>query len=143
MDYVLDIIISEKDLLKTAIEEVKFYWNGIEYSHTPKRFISENLSFIGLYGDDIYKYRTSKGIENPVMLISKDIYDLRYTVSEKISTHALVQFIYKVCKLEKFRIYICGDDEKPDCFIQYTENCDIPEIIYDTFHSDKNIVIYK
>ncbi|MDE6780665.1 MAG: hypothetical protein K2J40_04300 [Ruminococcus sp.] len=146
MDYALDIVVSEKDLSQAGIREIKFYWDGTEHSHTPKRFIAESLSFIGLDGDDIYKDRLSNGIDNPVMLISKDICDLWNTAHfsyEKTSTHALVKFICRVCQLEKFRIYICDVDEKPECFIRYTESCNIPEIIYNTFRSEKSIVIYK
>ncbi|MDE5772132.1 MAG: hypothetical protein K2I06_11000 [Ruminococcus sp.] len=147
MDYHLDIVISEKNFLQTGIKEVKFWWGGEEYCHTPRRFETEDSlilkSFYSIETDSIIK---STKIYMPVVLTSSAVYDLKhiaYCCPEELVSHNLMKFLKRVSGLEKFIISLCGDDETIDYSIKYTGESDISEIIYNAFVSKKSVLIYK
>ena len=146
MDYTLDIVVSEKDLSEIGIKEIKFFWDGEEYSHTPRRFETEDsLVLTSFYStENIVK---SNGIDTPVILTStKEVYDLQYTAycsRDKLNSHNIMKFLKRVSGLEKFNIYLCGCDELIDYNIKYTGESDISEIIYRAFVDRKSVMIYK
>lgn len=143
MDYSIDIIISERNFPDAGISEIKFFWGGKEYSHTPRKF--ETADSLILNEFEIASYRI-ENIDTPVVLTTNAVYDLRntaYRCPEKIESHILMKFLKKVSGLERFRIYLQGNDELIDYSIKYTGQTDISEIIYRAFKSEKSIIIYK
>lgn len=148
MDYSLDIIISEKDLSYAGLREVKFFWGGEEYSHTPRRFETEDSLILNetdnRYINNILLKSTS--IDMPVMFSPHEVYNLQYTAysgRDKLNSHNLMKFLKRVSGLEKFIIQLCGNDETTDYSIKYTEKSDISEIIYNAFVSEKSVLIYR
>ncbi len=146
MDYNLDIVISEKDLSEAGINEIKFFWDGEEYSYTPKRFeTEESLILTGFDIKDVYIAKNTD-IDMPIVLNSSAVYDLQYTAyrcRDKFNSHNLMKFLKRVSGLEKFNIYLCGCDETTDYNIKYTRSPGISEIIYNTLIAEKNVMIYK
>lgn len=151
MDYSIDIVISEKDLLRTGINEIKFYWSGKEYLHTPRRFETEDsLLLIGFDIEEVYTVKNID-IDIPIVLTSSAVYDLNhiacccpaYRRPNELSSHKLMKFLKRVSELERFNIYLQGNDELIDYNIKYTGSPDICEIIYDTLISEKSVMIYK
>lgn len=148
MDYSLDIVISEKDLSYAGLKEVKFWWGGEEYRHIPRKFETEDSLILTetdrRYIDNIIINSTS--IDMPVMFSPCEVYDLQFTAHccpEKLVSHNLMKLLKRVSVLEKFNISLCGCDELIDHNIKYTGESDISEIIYDTFRSEKSILIYR
>lgn len=149
MDYSLDIAISEKDLSYAGLREVEFLWDGKGYCHTPRKFETEDsLVLTGIdsrYICDIIQIKDII-IDMPVIFSPREVYDLKHTAyccPEKLNSHNLMKFLKRVSGLEKFIIQLCGNDETPDYSIEYTKKSDISEIIYNTFVSEKSIIIYK
>lgn len=148
MDYSLDIIISERDFSYAGLREIKFWWGGEEYSHTPRRFETEDSLVLTVidsrYINNILLKNTS--IDMPVMFSPREVYDLKHTAycsRDKLNSHNLMKFLKRVSGLEKFIIQLCGNDETTDYSIEYTGKSDISEIIYDTFVSEKSVLIYR
>ncbi len=146
MDYSLDIVISEKDFSYAGLKEIKFWWDNKEYSHTPRRFETEDsLLLIGFDIEEVYTIK-STDIDMPVMFSPREVYDLQYTAyssRDKFNSHNLMKFLKRVSGLERFNIYLCGCDETIDYNIKYTGSPDISEIIYNTLISEKSVMIYR
>ncbi|MCM1507224.1 MAG: hypothetical protein NC177_08845 [Ruminococcus flavefaciens] len=143
MDYHIDIIISEKDFSVAGIKEMKFFWGGEKYSHTPRKFETEDSLILKEFETSSY---STENIDTPVMLTTNAIYDLRntaYWCPDKLESHILMKFLKRVSGLDSFSIYLQGDDELIDYTIEYTGNPDISEIIYKAFRYNKSIMIYK
>lgn len=137
MDYYIEIEIAEKDLFRAGIKEIKFYWGGEEFSHTPRRFETE---------DSLIMNEFPKSGSNIKFVNIKEVYNLRDIANwcpDKLSSNNLMKLLKKVSTLKKFTIILCGDDETIDYSIKYNGNPDISEIIYNALINEKSIVIYK
>lgn len=148
MDYSLDIIISERDFSYAGLRKVKFWWGGEEYSHTPRKFETEDSLILteidSRYINNILLKNTD--IDIPVMFSPCEVYDLQhitYCCPDELYSHNLMKFLKKVSGLEKFIIQLCENDETTDYSIEYTGESDISEIIYNAFVSEKSVIIYK
>lgn len=141
MDYSIDIIISETDLSYAGISEIKFFWGGEEYSHTPRRFETEDSLVLTGFENENY---ITENIDTPVMLTTNAIYDLRNACRcTDVESHSLMKFLKRVSGLERFRIYLQVNDQLIDYSIEYTGYYGISEIICEVFRTGKSVVIYK
>lgn len=148
MDYNLYIILREEDLEAVGISEIKANWEEQSISYNPRRFVSQDevqLIFSEYETTDITKTPVSK---NQLSLkIVDGLRELEWEVNkqtEKLESNNIMKLLQKICRLDKFIIYIFEDDEIIRQQIEYTHKDNILLLISTAlkWDSPQNIKIF-
>lgn len=148
MDYNLYIVLQENDLETVGIFEIQANWEGENISYDPRRFESKDK--VKMIFSEYKKAIITEGLigKNTVFLkIADGLRELEMQVNKKpeaLTSNNIIIMLQRVCKLDKFIIYIFEDDELIEQQIRYTNDKDILVLVSDAlkWEAPKNIKIY-
>lgn len=148
MDYNLYIILREKDLEAVGISEIKANWEEGNISYNPRRYVSQDEVQL-IFSE--YKMtaitETSNNKNQLTLKIVDGLRELEWEVNkqiEKLESNNIIKLLQKICRLDKFIIYIFEDDETIRQQIKYTQEENILLLISSAlkWESPKNIKIF-
>lgn len=148
MDYNLYIILQEEDLEKVGISEIKANWGGENIQYNPRRFVSQDeVQLIFSEYRIAAVTETSVGKNQVTLKIVDGLRELEWEVNkqtEKLKSNNIIKLLQKICKLNKFIIYIFEDDEIIEQQIEYTHKTNIFLLVDEAlkWESPQNIKIF-
>lgn len=149
MDYNLYITLLEEDLKQVGIAEIKTSWGGESVSYTPRRFMFEDKVLMFFTEFEMLPSAGELVGKNQVVLrIVDGLRELEWEVNkqtENLKTNNIIKMLQKICQLDKFSIYIFGDDEIIEQHIKYNKEKDIILLVSAAllWESPQNIEIFE
>lgn len=152
MDYMLDVIISKKDLNTAGLIEVCKEWGGKKYYSSPAEFVTDSgINFVEV--EDISYYKEVLGTRVgkdliPLHLTSGIFHDLEYSVntgSENLKENDLLVFLKNLSRLTVFYILFVREDEAIKEKYSVTTANEIESIVLKSINwtNPKDVMIYK
>lgn len=115
MDYILEIIVSEKEMTKVELYEKTVEWGGDICSYDPRRFETKSKIIFEQVKYYESKVRRNFGRDMVILVLKSSLlFDLEYDANQKgrlIKKNKLAIFLDSLFQLEEFYIFLTREDE--------------------------------
>lgn len=119
MDYILEIIVSEKEMKKVELSEKMVEWGESIYSYNPRQYETKSkIIFEQVENVKYYENMVGKNLGKDMIILTpknRSIFDLEYDANQKaslIKANELAVFLDSLFQLEEFYIFLTRDDEQ-------------------------------
>ncbi len=148
MDYNLYITLQEEDLKTVGISEIKAHWGEENISFNPRRFVFQDEVQLTFSQNKMITTTDILNSKNQVTLrVVEGLRELEWTINkhtENLESNNIIKMLQKICKLDKFIIYIFEDDKIIEQEIKYTFEKNILLLISEAlkWETPQNIKIF-
>lgn len=149
MDYILEIIVSEKEMTKIELYEKMVEWEGEICPYAPRRFETKSKIIFEQVKYYESKVRRNLGRDMVILVLKSSLlFDLEYDANQKgglIEKNKLAIFLDSLSQLEEFFIFLTREDEIVKEKYKIEEEGEIIEKLIEALNwqNPKDIFLYK
>lgn len=149
MDYILEIIVSEKEMTKVELYEKTVEWGGGIYSYDPRRFETKSKIIFEQVKYYESKVRRKFGGDMVILVLKSSLlFDLEYDANQKgrlIEKNKLAIFLDSLFQLEEFYIFLTREDEIVKESYKIEEEGEVIDKLIEGLNwlNPKDILLYK